>query len=258
MNLLAAFRKPKPDRAPGRHSTQWAPHRITELEVERDDLRAQLACRPELTQVYCMAGRGVHPAWWTDFATGQQCPWCQAESLADDNAELKRWNGRLVEETLLTRELLAGKEKEISILQGILDALEVPVDESGSVPQPALADDPESWINLPFPPAADMRIVDIAPGPVGSEAADVCARTQSVDMRALRAEMDEAEAQPRPVLPGELARSEAMTVSTPVMTLTERGTLVQFTKPQRSLIRVAPVAAERAHESVEAAVGAAS
>jgi hypothetical protein len=178
-------------------------------------------------------------------------------------AELQAWNARLVEETLLTRELLAGKEKELSILQGILDALEVPVDESGSVPQPALADDPESWIHRPFPPVPYRRIVDIPPGPVGSEAADVCAETQQTDVRALRAAVAAIpDAGPvtvswdgglstRPPLPDE-APTERLSAITAVLPVWDRTITVDLTKP----VELSPITAARAQENVLAAVGA--
>lgn len=237
MSLLAVFR-PAPLRQPGRHSVEWAAmqqglaaltQRCRAFEAAAATLQTKL---DEQTEQHALEVEGWQEA--LDHTSAEYAALLRVYERLDTNCiRLRADNERL---------------------QQVLSAS----DGQTGTNMTAAADLPGSCFNEHDPaPLPAFRIgADIPPGPVG-EAADVNTRTQPVDMRALRAEMDEAQAQPRPVLPNELARSEAMTVSTPVMTLSERGGLVKFSKPKTSLIRVAPVASERAHESVEAAVGAA-
>ena len=70
MSLLALF-------APGRGR-----RRNTSTQ---DPQRAAIPC--DLTRVVCSAGNAAHPVWWTDEVPGH-CPWCLAESLADQVMQL--------------------------------------------------------------------------------------------------------------------------------------------------------------------------
>lgn len=73
MKLLALFKpKRKAARIPGRHTAEWSTHRIAELE-------AQLAPLAGVHPVCCIEGH----RWWTVGDAGD-CPWCQAEDLADE------------------------------------------------------------------------------------------------------------------------------------------------------------------------------
>lgn len=158
MSLLTAL-KPKAAavRRPGRHTPLGITERLT---AERDDA---LAAAADLTVE-------------RDEARGRS------------NANRDGWI-RARQELGKVRAERDAATVEVERLRAMLLALEVPVAPDAAPGQPALMDSPEAWINQPDgPPRPDEWISPVAPvAPVASEAADVNARTQAVDVADLRA-----------------------------------------------------------------------
>lgn len=158
MSLLTAL-KPKATavRRPGRHTPLGITERLT---AERDDA---LAAAADLTVE-------------RDEARGRS------------NANRDGWI-RARQELGKVRAERDAATAEVEHLRATLRALEVPVESDAAPGQPALMDSPEAWINQPDgPPRPDEWISPVAPvAPVASEAADVNARTQAVDVADLRA-----------------------------------------------------------------------
>lgn len=165
MNALRLFRRgPGRRRLPDAHRAALA--RITELE-------AQLAQLAGLVRYPCpLLG---HPAQWSTAPAGD-CPWCVAETYADEAADLR-------EEVWPYRAAAAN---------------------AAAVDVAALADVEGSCFAEPTTvvPETELRIVDIPPGPVGGEAASVSEETQAVDMRVLRERMGLGDTTKIPVIPG--------------------------------------------------------
>lgn len=172
MSFLTLLR-PAPQQAPGRHTTVWLDlqQRASTAEQERDTAREDVE---QLKQVHARERSGWQKALELAAAESRGYAAERDEARGRSNANRDGW--------LTAR-------AEVERLRATLLALEVPVDPDAAPGQAALMDDPAAWINQPDgPPRPDEWISPVAPvAPVGSEAADVNARTQAVDVRDLRA-----------------------------------------------------------------------
>ncbi|MEZ0090047.1 hypothetical protein [Streptacidiphilus sp. EB129] len=169
--------------------------------------RATVPCN--LTEVLCSASKAEHPAWWTTEVPGD-CPWCLAESLADQvhrlTLDLEFYRPQLThDDTLLMQ---------------------------------AAADDPESCFSQPDPaPAADGPRISDVPAPPVSEAAPVEEETVATDVTRLRALGIDTGM--RPPLPGEI--TQALPIVTAVLPLWSNPTPVSLGTGDRAHESVAAV-----------------
>ncbi len=184
MSLLNAFKpRPAPVRRPGKHTAEWA-------EMRRDLAAARALCgtleaaretaaRRHETEMHQQAAA---------FRVERDGLQEAVRLAADDNAELRaeRDEARGRHDEVLGRLRVA--EAQAEQLRATLRALEVPPGPDAAPGQPALMNDPGAWINQPDgPPRPDEWISPVAPAaPIESEAADVNAETQAVDVAALR------------------------------------------------------------------------
>lgn len=182
MSLLNAFKpKPAPVRQPGRHSAEWAAMRrdLAAAQSRSSTLKAaqQTAAERHETEMHQQAA---------DFRVEREGLRESLRRAAEANAELRRERDEARDRHDEVLKHLRAAKAEVRRQRTILDAS---TGEPGTAATVAPADDPQSCFSQPDPaPAGDepRTVPDTPAAPVGSEAADVNARTQAVDVRDLR------------------------------------------------------------------------
>jgi hypothetical protein len=185
MSLLTLLR-PAPQRAPGKHTTDWL-----KQQQAFADLRAEHSAALEIIESLKRSHSQERVDWQQELDLADT----ESKDIAAERDEARTRSNANRDGWIRSRQELKEARAEVERLRATLLALEVPVDPDAAPGQPALMDDPQAWINQPDgPPRPDEWISPVAPvAPVDSEAADVNAKTQLTDVRDLRTE---AETQP--------------------------------------------------------------